>query len=64
MTTFVGIEVYEYFSWPILIFDSPGLSSVGLRPSYLTTSFDPLKYDMMVLLPTPVSPIMMTASWF
>ena len=47
-----------------MILLSPELSKVGFKPSYLTTSLDPAKNDMIVLFPTPVSPITMTASEF
>lgn len=37
------------------------MSRVAFNPSDLTISLDPFKKDMIVLFPTPVSPIIMTA---
>ena len=62
MITLVGMEVYEYFSWPILITDSPSHISLGFSPSDLTTSLELFRKFMIVDLPTPVSPITMIAS--
>ena len=60
----VGREVSENFSCPILTLDSSGLSRIALRPSNFTSKFDPFKNERIVLLPTPVSPITITAYGF
>lgn len=61
MRILLGTEVYEYFSCPILIFLLFGQSSTGFNPSNLTNNYCPDKNANMVLLPTPVSPITITA---
>ena len=64
MTTLVGTDVSENLSCPIFILVYPSVSRTGFSPSYLTISLEPLMNDMIVLLPTPVSPIKITASLF
>jgi hypothetical protein len=47
-----------------LILEFPELSRVGFKPSYFTTRLFPLKKDIIVLFPTPVSPITKTDCGF
>ena len=63
MIALVGMEVSEYFSCPILITEGPSHTSLGFSPSVLTMSYLPSRKLRMVLFPTPVSPITITASW-
>lgn len=57
MTILVGTDVSENFWCPILINPPYLLSKLGFNPSTLTINCAPLKKDIMVLFPTPVSPI-------